>query len=140
VWHDVVTVTVDVGQQRSYAQVKGGITEAHAQDTFNVHTTLNVVGLTLAPSVIPGLWFQGQTVGRQVSTSFEIPSDGTKFELSDQSRVFSAKSGRQFALGFDFKNHVSAAVAYIHVPQRVSMPRFLVGYQMPVGRSAGGAL
>ena len=140
VWKDVGTAALELGQQRNHAQIKGGITEAKAQDSFDVQTSLNVLGLTLSPAAIPGLWVQGQRIARHVSTIFDIPSDGTKFELTDRSSLLSGNAGSQVAVGFDFKNHVTAAVAYIHVPERVSMPRFLVSYHVPVGGTEGGAL
>ena len=128
---------IELGQQRNQAQIKGGITEVQAKDKFDVRTTLNFFAVTLTPVVEPSLWVQGQRIARQVATTFEIPNDGTKFELTDRSSLGSAAAATQVALGYDFKNHISAAVAYIHVPERVSMPRFLVGYNMPIGRIGG---
>jgi hypothetical protein len=133
-------IGAEVSRQSSHAIVTGGITETNAKDRFDVQTKLTTASLTYAPGILPGAWIQGQRVARDTRTVFEIPGDGTTFRLRDESSLGSADAGTQVAAGFDFKNNVSIAGAYLHVPERVSMPRFLLGYNLPLGKRQDGAL
>ena len=105
-----------------------------------MRSRLDFVSVTASPRMFPRLWGQVQRTARAVKTTFDIPSDGTRFVLRDESRVTSGAAASQVAVGYNFPNHISAAAAYIHVPQRVSMPRFLIGYNIPIGRLTGEVL
>jgi hypothetical protein len=131
---------VEVARQSSHTEVTGGITETTAKDRFDVKTNLTSVAVTYAPDLLSGSWVQVQRIARDVRTVFEIPGDGTVFRLHDQSSLTSSKAATQIAGGYEFKNHISIAAAYIHVPERVSMPRMTVGYNLPLGPKQGGAL
>ncbi len=129
-----VSTRLELGQQYNSTEVKGGITEPKAKDVFRVKTKLQFAALTVTPEALPKGWVQAQISERKVSTYFEIPSDGTVFNLTDSSLVKAGSASTQFSIGYDIAYGLQAAVAYLNTPQRSTMPRVLLSYS----RSFGG--
>lgn len=127
-----VNVRLDVGVQASKAVVKGGITEVNTSDRFDVSSRIDFIALSFSPQRMKSLWVQGQVAQRRVATRFEIPSDSTVFDLVDESKIGSGAS-TQIAAGYEFMAGFTVAAGYLNVPERLSMPRFLLGYHLPTG-------
>ncbi len=125
----------EVGQQWSSTKVEGGITEPEAKDLFEVKARLRFATLTVHPRMAQSAWVQVQVSERNVTTHFEIPADGTSFDLTDHSTLAGGTAATQVSLGYEFTPGFNAAVAYLNVPERVSMPRFLISYSTVSGRS-----
>ena len=123
----------EAGQQWSAAKVKGGITELTSNDEFSVASKLRFYSVTLVPHAFYSLWFQAQVVERDVSVHFEIPADGTTFNLNDHSTLGDGTASSQFAIGYIFGNGIQVALAALNVPHRVTMPRILLSYSMVIG-------
>ena len=87
----------------------------------------------MSPQRLKALWLQLQVAQRRVQSRFEIPKDDTSLEFFDESRVASGNASSQIAAGYGFQNGISVAAGYLNVPGRLSMPRFLIGYNVPVG-------
>lgn len=136
----ILNSDVEVGQQWNNTTVEGGITEIDAQDRFLVKTKLRFVALTVKPKYFDRIWIQGQVSERQVSTHFEIPSDGTAFDLTDMSSVASGNAATQLTVGYEIAKGLQGAVGYLNVPQRVSMPRFLMSYSVTTAPKQRGEL
>lgn len=131
-----VTAALELGQQWNAAKVKGGITEPEAKDLFQVKTKLRFASLSVSPKVLPKLWAQGQVTERQVGTHFEIPADGTTFDLTDSSTIRGGNAASQVAIGYAMGRGFQAAVALLNVPQRSSIPRVLLSYSASTGSSS----
>jgi hypothetical protein len=123
-----VTAVIEVGQQWNQTKVQGGITEPDAKDLFRVQTGLRFGTLTVTPKKFPKIWTQAQVGERDVMTYFEIPSDGTTFKLRDRGTMRRGNAAAQFSVGYNMGNGFQWAVAYLNVPQRSTVPRFLLSY------------
>lgn len=131
-----VIVRTDFGSQSATTHVEGAMTEANSSDKFDVNSRIDFASLTLAPQRLKSLWIQVQAAQRRVQSRFEIPKDDTALEFLDESRFASGNASSQIATGYDFTNGISVAAGYLNVPGRLSMPRFLVGYNVPTGMIA----
>lgn len=129
----LVTTAIEVGQQWGSSLVEGGITEIGAKDRFQVKSRLRFGAVTVTPQRLPSLWIQAQVTERLVAMHFEIPSDGTTFNLTDRSTIRGANAASQWSLGYTFGYGVQGALAYLNVPSRVSMPRVLLSYSAILG-------
>jgi hypothetical protein len=127
------SVSVDLGQQWNDTKVEGGITEPQAKDLFQVKAKLQFAALTVAPKILPKVWIQAQVTERKITTHFEIPSDGTVFDLSDSGSVRGGDAATQISLGYDIGLGMQAAVAYLNTPQRSTIPRVLLSYSRTFG-------
>lgn len=128
------SLETDIGTQVSKTEVEGAITEADAHDRFDVNSRIDFASLTFSPKRLRHLWMQAQVAQRTVQSRFEIPKDATLFEYSDESRIAKGSGSTQVAVGYSFQNGVSLAAGFLNVPDRVSMPRVLLGYNIPVGK------
>lgn len=128
-----VIVRTDIGSQSAVGHVQGAMTEEDANDRFDVSSRIDFASLTLSPQRLKSLWLQLQVAQRRVLSRFDIPKDDTSLEFFDESRVADGNASSQIAAGYGFKNGISVAAGYLNVPGRLSMPRFLVGYNVPVG-------
>jgi hypothetical protein len=128
-----VDAVFEAGQQWSLTKIKGGITEADSNDMFNVSSRLRFLTMTFLPHSFSSLWFQAQVTERDVSMHFEIPKDGTSFDLKDQSSIAGGTAASQFTLGYDVGRGLQVAAGLLNVPHRVTMPRFLMSYSVAIG-------
>jgi hypothetical protein len=128
-----VSASVDLGQQWNNTKVEGGITEPNAKDLFRVKTKLQFVALTVSPKILRQSWIQAQVTERKISTHFEIPSDGTTFDLTDEGSIRRGSAATQFSFGYDIGSGLQAAVAYLNTPQRSTIPRVLFSYSKTFG-------
>ncbi len=128
-----IDIALEVGQQWASTKVKGGITEPDSQDEFLVRSRLRFATLTMKLVDFPSLWFQTQIAERDVALHFEIPADGTVFDLQDESTVKEGSAATQATIGYDVGKGVQVAAGYLNVPHRVSMPRFLLSYSVATG-------
>jgi hypothetical protein len=131
----LVISNVEFGEQTNSTFVSGGITEPEAADEFDVKTKLRFASLTIAPKIFDKLWIQAQIAERTVALRFDIPADGTTFNLNDRSTAAGGNAATQFSVGYRVKGGLQAAIGVLNVPQRVTMPRLLVSY----GLATGGA-
>jgi hypothetical protein len=126
----VGSLGLDVGMQRVQTQVTGGITAEDAADKFLVTTQQQFVAVTWHTALLRRLWVQGMILERSVKTHFEIPSDGTVFDLTDESKIGSQNAATQWAIGYGLNPEMQIAFGYVNVPQRSSMPRILMSYNL----------
>lgn len=128
-----VIVRTEIGSQSGVGHVEGAMTEADASDRFDVSSRIDFASLTVSPQRFKTLWLQLQVAQRRVESRFDIPKDDTSLEFSDESRIADGNASSQIAAGYGFQNGISVAAGYLNVPGRLSMPRFLIGYNVPVG-------
>lgn len=128
-----VIIRTDIGSQSAVGHVEGAMTEADASDRFDVSSRIDFASVTVSAQRLKTLWLQLQVAQRRVQSRFDIPKDDTSLEFSDESRVADGNASSQIAAGFGFQNGISVAAGYLNVPGRLSMPRFLLGYNVPVG-------
>jgi hypothetical protein len=124
-----MNVYVSVGGQISMAELTGGITGADAHDKFTADTTL----LFISPGFYSPsrLMWGSVTIGQKTTDSrFEIPSDKTTIELNDTLSDAKFAYFVQGNLGMSFQNGVQIAIAELWVPNRLLMPRMLLGYEI----------
>ncbi|MCX6118131.1 MAG: hypothetical protein NT027_11360 [Proteobacteria bacterium] len=131
----LVISNVEIGEQTNSTFVSGGITEPEASDEFDVKTKLRFASLTITPKIFDKLWLQAQIAERTVALRFDIPADGTTFNLNDRSTAAGGNAATQFSVGYRVKGGLQAAIGVLNVPQRVTMPRLLLSY----GLATGGA-
>ncbi len=132
----ILASSIEVGEQVNSTLVSGGITDPEASDEFDVRTKIRFATLTLSPKAFDKVWFQAQIAERTVALRFDIPADGTTFNLNDRSSVADGSASTQFSVGYHIKGGIQAAIGVINVPQRVTMPRLLVSYSHSIGTTS----
>lgn len=119
---------LSLGAQYSDADLEGAITEPKAKDSFRSRTVLAFA----APGVVhrdSGLWGNVLVSAKRTKSVFEIPSDGTKFEITDRLSDSTLPVATQVAAGWSHESGLQAAGAMLFVPKRLVMPRLLLSYQ-----------
>jgi hypothetical protein len=119
---------VVTGAQYSDARIQGAITEKNAKDSFRAQTTLASGGTGLVHAA-SGFWSNVLVGGKKTTSVFEIPSDSTKFSLSDSLADSSLPLFAQAGTGWLHASGLQLGVAALWVPKRLVMPRLLASYQ-----------
>lgn len=124
-----VSIYIAFGGQLSQSELKGGITASDAHDEFTAKTTLLFVS--------PGFYspatrtWGGLTIGQKTTESrFEIPADDTVFELTDTLSDSKFPYFIQANFGYNHPSGVQVAIGELWVPNRLLIPRLLVGYEV----------
>lgn len=124
-----VSLFLSGGAQLSDAQLRGAITEESANDSFQARTELAFFAPGLV-HVSSGFWMNVLLGGKQTESVFEIPSDGTRFSLTDTLSDASPPLFVQPGAGWLFKSGIQLGGAVIWVPERLIMPRMLLSGQV----------
>lgn len=122
-------IYVSIGGQLAKAELKGAITGSDTKDEFSTDTTL----LFISPGFYEPssrLWGNITLGKKSTSSTFEIPSDKTVFQLEDDLSDTNLGWFVQGSVGINFQNGIQVAIAELWVPSRLLMPRLLLGYEL----------
>lgn len=124
-------LSLPLGLQSGSANLKGSITEAHANDSFQATSLL----LFAAPSVKQiktGLFGQFLMAMKKTQSTFYIESDDTTFVRQDTLQDSSLPLAFQFTLGWESKLGATVSLSELLVPNRLMMPRLSFSYTYDV--------
>jgi hypothetical protein len=117
-----------LGYQYNYVDIEGAITEENASDSFKANTNLFYLapGLRYVPWKVWGNVMLGQKTTR---STFVIPADSTKFEITDDLSDTNLPFFTQLTVGYDLPYNLSANLSYEYMAERLAMPKVGIAYQ-----------